>query len=73
MSSSALAEYGIDTYLPKSLGEALEALETAVLEGKLEPLGKEFLDSYLAFKIKEESSQGVKTIAERREMFLFLF
>lgn len=67
------AAMGVDTRMPTSLGESIEALKKAIGERKLLPMGENFLTGFLAHKTAEESVFGKMPDLERRLLFTKLW
>jgi hypothetical protein len=64
-----IAALGVDTRMPTSLGKSIAALEQAIDEKKLLPLGEEFLRGFLAHKKAEDEVFGKMPDLERRQFF----
>jgi glutamine synthetase len=64
---------GVDTLMPASLQESLDALEKSIEEKKLLPLGEGFLKGFLAHKRMEDDVFGKMPDLERRKFFTTLW
>ena len=64
-----IAALEVDTLMPASLGESLKALQQAIDERKLLPLGEEFLKGFLAHKRAEDEIFTKMPELERRQLF----
>jgi glutamine synthetase len=61
MAPETLTALGIVTPLPQSIGDAVNELEK---EGRLEALGRDFLEKYVATKRMEEEAFGPGKMGE---------
>jgi glutamine synthetase len=73
LSPEQKAALGIDTPLPTSLPESLEALERAIEEKRLFPLGEGFLRGYLAHKRAEYAHFKDKPESDNRKLFISIW
>jgi glutamine synthetase len=69
MTPEQIAALGVDTPMPTSLGDSIDALQKAIDEKKLLPLGEEFLSGFLAHKRAEDEVFSKMPELERRQLF----
>ena len=60
---------GVDTLMPTSISESLDALEQSIEEKRLLPLGEGFLKGFLAHKRSEHAHFKEKPEADNRQFF----